>query len=36
MLQADTTQLDGLLRGNCADVLVADLPYGVAHGSYDD
>lgn len=35
-LQADTTQLDGLLRANCADVLVADLPYGVAHGSYDD
>ncbi len=36
VLQADTTQLDGLLRANCADVLVADLPYGVAHGSYDD
>jgi SAM-dependent methyltransferase len=36
VLQADTTQLDGLLRGNCADVLVADLPYGVAHGSYSD
>jgi len=36
MLQTDTTQLDGLLRANCADVLVADLPYGVAHGSYDD
>jgi hypothetical protein len=36
VLQADTTQLDGLLRGNCADVLVADLPYGVAHGSYDE
>ncbi|MCO8271019.1 SAM-dependent methyltransferase [Actinoplanes sp. TRM 88003] len=36
MLQADTTQLDGLLRGGVADVLVADLPYGVAHGSYDD
>jgi len=35
-LQADTTQLDGLLRAGCADVLVADLPYGVAHGSYDD
>jgi SAM-dependent methyltransferase len=35
-LQADTTQLEGLLRANCADVLVADLPYGVAHGSYDD
>ncbi|GGK90285.1 TRM11 family SAM-dependent methyltransferase [Mangrovihabitans endophyticus] len=35
VVQADTTQLDGLLRGNCADVLVADLPYGVAHGSHD-
>jgi hypothetical protein len=36
VLNADTTQLDGLLKGNCADVIVADLPYGVAHGSYDD
>jgi len=36
VLQADTTQLDGLLRGGVADVLVTDLPYGVAHGSYDD
>ncbi|MBU2662246.1 SAM-dependent methyltransferase [Actinoplanes bogorensis] len=36
VLQADTTQLEGLLRGGVADVLVADLPYGVAHGSYDD
>lgn len=36
VLQADSTQLDGLLKGNCADVLVADLPYGVVHGSYDD
>jgi SAM-dependent methyltransferase len=36
VLQADTTQLDGLIRGNVADVLVTDLPYGVAHGSYDD
>ncbi|WP_199511912.1 TRM11 family SAM-dependent methyltransferase [Nucisporomicrobium flavum] len=36
VLHADTTQLDGLLRPNCADVVVADLPYGVAHGSYDD
>ncbi|WP_433296859.1 TRM11 family SAM-dependent methyltransferase [Actinoplanes sp. CA-030573] len=36
VLQADTTQLDGLLRGGVADVLVADLPYGIAHGSYDD
>jgi SAM-dependent methyltransferase len=36
VLQADTTQLDGLLRGGVADVLVADLPYGVAHGSHDE
>ncbi|MCA2215222.1 TRM11 family SAM-dependent methyltransferase [Jidongwangia harbinensis] len=36
VLQADTTRLDGLLKAPCADVLVADLPYGVAHGSYDD
>lgn len=36
VVQADTTQLDGLLRGGCADVLVADLPYGVAHGSWHD
>jgi SAM-dependent methyltransferase len=36
VLHADTTQLDGLLRAGVADVLVADLPYGVAHGSYDD
>jgi tRNA G10 N-methylase Trm11 len=36
VLHADTTALDGLIRGNVADVLVTDLPYGVAHGSYDD
>lgn len=36
VLQADTTQLAGLLRARSADVLVADLPYGVAHGSHDD
>jgi hypothetical protein len=36
VLNADTTQLDGLLRAGCADVLIADLPYGVAHGSYND
>jgi hypothetical protein len=36
VIEADTTQLQGLLRGGVADVLVADLPYGVAHGSYDD
>ncbi|MEV6595301.1 SAM-dependent methyltransferase [Actinoplanes sp. NPDC051346] len=36
VLHTDTTQIDGLLRPHCADVVVADLPYGVAHGSYDD
>jgi len=36
VVQADTTQLDGLLRAGCADVLVADLPYGVAHGSWHE
>jgi len=36
VLQADTTQLDGLLRAGVADVLVTDLPYGIAHGSHDD
>jgi SAM-dependent methyltransferase len=36
VLQADTTHLDGLLRRDCADVLVADAPYGIAHGSHDD
>jgi SAM-dependent methyltransferase len=36
VLQADTTHLDGLLRRHCADVLVADAPYGIAHGSHDD
>jgi SAM-dependent methyltransferase len=36
VIQGDTTQLDGLIRGGVADVLVADLPYGVAHASYDE
>jgi SAM-dependent methyltransferase len=36
VIQGDTTQLDGLIRGGVADLLVADLPYGVAHGSYDE
>jgi len=36
VVQADTTQLDGLLRGGIADVLVTDLPYGVAHGSWNE
>jgi SAM-dependent methyltransferase len=33
VLHADTTKLDGVLRPNAADVIVADAPYGVAHGS---
>jgi SAM-dependent methyltransferase len=36
VLQADTTQLDGLIRRDCADVLVTDLPYGIQHGSHHD
>jgi len=36
VIQADTTRLAGMLRGGVADVLVADLPYGVAHGSQDE
>lgn len=36
VLQADTTRLAGLLRAGCVDVLVADLPYGVTHGSHDE
>jgi len=36
VVQADTTQLDGLVRARSADVIVADLPYGVAHGSFGD
>jgi hypothetical protein len=35
VLNADTTQLDGLIRRDCVDVLVADLPYGVTHASHD-
>jgi len=35
VLSADTTRLEGLIRTPCADVLVADLPYGVTHGSHD-
>jgi SAM-dependent methyltransferase len=30
---ADTTQAREFLRARCADVIVADAPYGVAHGS---
>ncbi|MDI1459423.1 SAM-dependent methyltransferase [Catellatospora sp. KI3] len=33
LLEADTTSTKGLLKGNSADVIVADLPYGVVHGS---
>ncbi|BFU42933.1 TRM11 family SAM-dependent methyltransferase [Krasilnikovia sp. MM14-A1004] len=36
VLHADTTELGGLLRAGCADVLVADLPYGIAHGSWSE
>jgi hypothetical protein len=36
VIQGDTTQLDGLLRGGVADLLVTDLPYGVTHASYDE
>jgi hypothetical protein len=36
LLQADSTRLDGLIRRDCADVLVADLPYGVQHGSHHE
>lgn len=36
VLQADTTRLEGLIRRDCADVLVTDLPYGVQHGSHHD
>jgi SAM-dependent methyltransferase len=36
VIQGDTIQLDGLIRGGVADVLVTDLPYGVAHASYDE
>jgi hypothetical protein len=33
LFEADTTQARGLLKGNSVDVIVADLPYGVVHGS---
>jgi SAM-dependent methyltransferase len=36
VLHTDTTKLDGILRGGVADVIVADAPYGVAHGSVTD
>ena len=34
MFHGDTTQARDYLRANCADVLVTDAPYGVAHGSH--
>jgi SAM-dependent methyltransferase len=34
VFQADTTEAREFLRAGCADVLVADAPYGVAHGSH--
>ncbi|GAB1693880.1 TRM11 family SAM-dependent methyltransferase [Krasilnikovia sp. M28-CT-15] len=36
VLHADTTELAGLLRAGCADVIVGDLPYGIAHGSWSE
>jgi SAM-dependent methyltransferase len=33
VFEADTTQVKGLMKGNSVDVVVADLPYGVVHGS---
>jgi hypothetical protein len=33
MYHADTTRAREFLRAGCADVIVTDLPYGVAHGS---
>ncbi len=33
LFEADTTQTRGLLKGNSVDLVVADLPYGVVHGS---
>jgi SAM-dependent methyltransferase len=34
VLNADTTRARELLRPGCADVVVADMPYGVTHGSH--
>jgi SAM-dependent methyltransferase len=34
VLHMDTTRADEALRPGCADVLVTDAPYGVAHGSH--
>lgn len=35
-LNADTTDLDGLLRNASVDVMITDTPYGVQHGSHGD
>jgi SAM-dependent methyltransferase len=34
MCHADTTEARLFLKAGCADVIVADAPYGVAHGSH--
>ncbi len=34
MFHADTVEARQFLRAGCADVIVADAPYGVAHGSH--
>jgi SAM-dependent methyltransferase len=34
VLHADTVRARDLLKAACADVIVVDLPYGVAHGSH--
>ena len=34
MLEADTVRTGELLARGCADVVVADAPYGVQHGSH--
>jgi hypothetical protein len=34
LFHADTTEARQFLKAGCADVIVADAPYGVAHGSH--
>jgi SAM-dependent methyltransferase len=36
VFHADTLDAREFLRGHCADVIVADAPYGVAHGSHSN
>jgi SAM-dependent methyltransferase len=36
VFHADTTRADEVLKPGCADVVVTDAPYGVAHGSRAD